>query len=409
MCDTVVLVEPGRVLFAKNSDRDANEAQLLEWHPAADRPPGATVRCTWIEVPEAPHTHAVLLSRPFWMWGAEMGVNEHGVAIGNEAVFTREPYARTGLTGMDLLRLALERATTAAEAVATITTLLERHGQGGGCGHERRGFTYHNSFLVADASGAVVLETAGRLWAVEEVTAGARSISNGLTIAGFAERHADRLRSRISACTTRRAATQARASTAEGPGDLAAALRDHGGGRVEPDLRLFTGGMAAPCMHAGGLVAASQTTASWVSELGPGGARHWATATAAPCTSLFKPVTVDRPLDLGTPPTDRYDPASLWWRHEVLHRTAMRDPRRTLPRFAAERDEVETAWFATPPEPADAFAQADELTARWSTDVAALAPVDRRPAHVRRYWSVRDRRAGLPATTAPAPARQATT
>ena len=31
-----------------------------------------------------------------------------------------------------------------------ITGLLEVHGQGGGCGHEHRGFSYHNSFIVAD-------------------------------------------------------------------------------------------------------------------------------------------------------------------------------------------------------------------------------------------------------------------
>ena len=124
MCDSVVVVADGGVLLAKNSDRDANEAQVLEWHARRSRAPGGRVRCTWIEIPQVAETNAVLISRPFWMWGAEMGANEHGVAIGNEAVFTKEPYADSCLTGMDLLRLALERARTAAEAVAVITGLL---------------------------------------------------------------------------------------------------------------------------------------------------------------------------------------------------------------------------------------------------------------------------------------------
>ncbi len=148
MCDTAVVVEDGRVLFAKNSDRDPNEAQILEWHPRSLHPDGSTVHCTWLDVPQARETHSVLISRTFWMWGAEMGANEHGVVIGNEAVFTNVPVQEKGLIGMDLLRLALERAETAEQAVEVVTQLLETVGQGGGCGHEDRSFTYHNSISM---------------------------------------------------------------------------------------------------------------------------------------------------------------------------------------------------------------------------------------------------------------------
>ncbi len=394
MCDTIVIVEPDRVLFAKNSDRDPNEGQGLEWHPRAEHPAGATVRCTWTTIPQAERTHATLISRPFWMWGAEMGANEHGVAIGNEAVFTKEPYAKVGLTGMDLVRVGLERATTADEAVSVITALLERHGQGGGCGHEQRSFTYHNSFLIADPHTAVVLETAGTHWAVEHVTAGARSISNGLTIQDFAERYSDSLRTAVSACRARRALTERGAANAPvTPAMLMALLRSHGASR-EPHYALANGAMAAPCMHAGGVLASSQTTASWVAELRASGSRHWATATAAPCTSLFKPVRVTRPLDLGPMPMDRFSPDALWWRHERLHRAAMRDPQIAYPLFISERDSIEARWLSDPPEdPAAAFAEADGFLERWTERVRAAVTADARPVWVRRYWRTRERRA----------------
>ncbi|MBI4953671.1 MAG: peptidase C69, partial [Myxococcales bacterium] len=193
MCDSVVVVLPGEVLFAKNSDRDPNEAQRLEWHPRREHPPGSLVGCTWRTLPEARVTFATILSRPFWMWGAEMGATEHGVVIGNEAVFTRARGEPQGLLGMDLVRLALERAASADEAVELIARLVAAHGQGGRCGYEAPGFRYDSSFLVADAEGAWLLETAGRESARERIGAGVRAISNELSIPAFARRHARRL------------------------------------------------------------------------------------------------------------------------------------------------------------------------------------------------------------------------
>ena len=51
-----------------------------------------------------------------------------------------------------------------------ITGLLEQHGQGGPCREESEPFSYHNTFLLVDRSEAWVLETAGRLWAAQQVT-----------------------------------------------------------------------------------------------------------------------------------------------------------------------------------------------------------------------------------------------
>lgn len=398
----MVTVADDGLLFAKNSDRDANEAQFLDWRAPARHEPGEELRCTWIQIDQVEHSRGVLLSRPWWMWGAEMGANDAGVVIGNEAVFTDAHEDQPGLLGMDLLRLALERAGTAAEAAQVIVTLLERHGQGGSCSFEHRGFSYDNSFLIADPDGAIVLETAGRSWASEEVRGPARSISNGLTIAGFASAHADRLRGRVAQCGARRAITEAGAAAASGVPALAAVLREHGAART-PHYSPINGAMSAPCLHAGGLVTSSQTTASWIADL-RGAPQHWVTGTAAPCTSLFLPVHVEEPLGLGPEPSNRADPATWWWRHELLHRRVMRDPGALLARYAAERDRVEADWFAKAPLATETVQRADELRGRWTADVLAGPDADRRPAWVRRQWRRWDRAAGLATTSFGVPA-----
>nr|KAF6417071.1 secernin 2 [Molossus molossus] len=186
-CDCFVSVPPASaipaVIFAKNSDRPRDEVQEVVFVPAGTHAPGSRLQCTYIEVEQVSKTRAVILSRPSWLWGAEMGANDHGVCIGNEAVWTKEPVGEgEALLGMDLLRLALERSSSAQEALHVITGLLERYGQGGSCREDSTSFCYHNTFLLADRTEAWVLETAGRLWAAQRIQEGARNISNQLSI-----------------------------------------------------------------------------------------------------------------------------------------------------------------------------------------------------------------------------------
>nr|XP_006972497.1 secernin-3 isoform X2 [Peromyscus maniculatus bairdii]XP_006972498.1 secernin-3 isoform X2 [Peromyscus maniculatus bairdii]XP_042131402.1 secernin-3 isoform X2 [Peromyscus maniculatus bairdii]XP_042131403.1 secernin-3 isoform X2 [Peromyscus maniculatus bairdii] len=187
-CDTFVALPPAtvgnRVIFGKNSDRLFDEVQEVIYCPAAvHNDLGKRLKCTYIEIDQVPETYAVVLSRPAWLWGAEMGANEHGVCIGNEAVWGRENVSKEeALLGMDLVRLGLERADTAEKALDVIVDLLEKYGQGGNCA-EGEEFSYYNSFLIADRNEAWILETSGKYWAAEKVQeTGVRNISNQFSI-----------------------------------------------------------------------------------------------------------------------------------------------------------------------------------------------------------------------------------
>lgn len=440
MCDTVVALgsatADGIALFGKNSDREPNEAHHLLRVPRAQHPAGSTVTCTYITIPQVRTTYEVLLAKPFWIWGAEMGANEHGVAIGNEAVFTRVPYDKQrGLLGMDLLRLALERARTARAALDVIVTLLAEYGQGGNAGFQHK-FYYHNSFLIADPHDAWVLETAGRQWAAQQVR-DVRAISNGLTIGTtwdlasddlvsyavergwckgrddfhFARCYSDTLYTRLSACHHRRQNTEELLHARRGSltvQDFLAILRSHGAESYNPAAGL-TG--AEVCMHAGaGPVRGNQTVGSMVSSLAPDVQTHFVTGTAAPCTSVFKPVWLGTELgDLFGPiPDGNYDETTLFWRHEALHRATLRDYPTLAPLYQAQRDALEQrlipdalAFRHTAPDERAAFAsrcfaEAQAAEAQWRAQVEA-APVTNSPGLLyRRAWRARNRAAGIP-------------
>lgn len=354
MCDCLVALGPRSAsrgsLFGKNSDRPPTEPQDVVWSPPRhDRGP---VRTTYLSVaPASGDTLGCVLSRPRWCWGAEHGVNEAGVAVGNESIFTTldpRPFP-AALVGMDLVRLALERAATAAEAVGIITTLLERYGQGGS-GHDPavvgRAKPYWSSFLVADPTDAWVVETTGRRWEAERVE-GARAISNRTTIPSFGAAHqhprqpvAQRVDPRWNA---------SKELLADGPlslGGLMAHLRRHDAGSDGWTL----------CMHAGGEEA---TTASMVAELDPAGHQRAWMLLGAPCRSIYVPVTVGEPFTFP-----------VWERFAA--------PPPTDGELDALRD-LERAFLAAPPGTTEALGSLEGVLARTHGSRTTSSPGSMRP------------------------------
>ncbi|HEY5106344.1 MAG TPA: C69 family dipeptidase [Caulobacteraceae bacterium] len=442
MCDTMIALKSatarGAALFAKNSDRERNEAQVVEMIAAGRHEPGANVQLTYIAIPQAPQTYACLICRPYWMWGAEMGVNAHGVAIGNEAVHATLPAGRRrALTGMDLVRLGLERSVSAAEAVEILVGLLERHGQGGDGGHLGR-FYYDNSFLIADPREAYIVETVGRWWAVRQVH-GVEAISNALTIGDeydrispelaahakdqgwsdadgrfdFTGRLIDTARDAVSfgsgRCARSRSLMEAKRGAMTVP-DMIAILRDHGPPAAgDREWRPDDDASRTICMHAASGARRSQTTGSMVSELSGERAVHWVTASSAPCLSVFKPVLFESGLpDQGPAPGGQFDVQSRWWRHERLHRAVLRDfaghassvraACETLERAFSERIDLALAQGAEPKVlrsiVADCWREADDAERVLSAVMKTQRPMAR--SSYRLSWARLDQVAGMP-------------
>ena len=374
-CDTFVLgsgsYELGKNLLAKNSDRPLGECQPLVLIPGQAHAAGAMVKCTDLTIPQAAQTYTVLGSRPYWIWGFEMGVNEWGLAIGNEAQGSRcEAEKETGLLGMDLLRLGLERAKTCREAIAVITDLLEQYGQNANASplFDRR---YENSFLLVDPKEMWLLETAGRQWAARQVQ-DRYAISNCYTIGTDYDLCSDELETYARERRWLSPAEPfdfARAYTNPAPRQTASVprwrrlnklieaagetvtqaqvqriLRDHFEGElIEPRHGSFYGGFTTICMHAM-TWDASQTAASLLAywQEGLGWICRW--APSMPCCSAYIPLyftgTLPEALTRGG---EKFEEASLWWTVERLEEAVSIDEERFAPTVREALRELELA------------------------------------------------------------------
>lgn len=298
MCDTFVVLKEksktGFTIFGKNSDRDPNESQIFTFINKKTENKGK-IKTTYIEIPQYEKLYSILLSKPTWLWGGEMGINEVGVTIGNEAVFTKIKYNKIGLTGMDLIRIALETTDNAYEASKKIVELIKKFGQGGNCGYEKSIY-YHNSFLIADKNSAYVLETVDKYYALKKVEK-FYNISNKLSIEedydeispeikgniNFSKYFSNKLYTKFSGAIDREKRGKILLESLEKHSldSFIKILSDRGSGKFASMKNIN--------MIGGGGLISSQTTSSMIVEYGEKNI-VWFTMSPNPEISLFKPV-----------------------------------------------------------------------------------------------------------------------
>ncbi|MHA1331541.1 MAG: hypothetical protein ACTSR2_10735, partial [Candidatus Hodarchaeales archaeon] len=172
------------------------------------------------------------------------------------------------------------------------------------------------------------------------------------------------------------------------------------------------------CVHARPIFVPSQTTSSMISHLLPEIQTHWITGTAAPCTSLFKPVFVETGLfNIGPKPKDKYDSESLWWRHEYIHRSILLDyetrikiiqpdiayfEEQMLKRVNKVRTEIKSLSKEDRLEKLseisyNAFKEALDLESKWLKDLKKV-PVKKKSGgfFYRRLWKKENEKAEIP-------------
>ena len=382
-CDTMVALpsatKENQTIFAKNSDRPATECQPLVQRASEIHPAGTNTKCQFVELSGVTTTYRHIGSRPYWCWGYEHGFNEHQVVIGNEGLASKYEFDSPKLIGMELIRLGLERAETAAEAVTVMTELITKYGQGK-FSNDQGVRTYDNGYIIADPAEAYILQTAGHEWAVKQVQ-GAVGISNVYSLEedwdrlspngvdeaiaqgwwtdtsarfNFSDAYSREADRSVGSGAMRRGRSCAVLSKYAGNVEvqtMMALLSDHSDGRKpdEPFQTEISSGTSI-CIHHDDKGEGGNTAASLVAHLCDDGSRlpvYWCSF-YSPCLAVFLPMFIEgelpQVLAIGDEtPSDN----SPWWLFRQLSLKLRLEEPELIPTVQAKWQELQTQLFTT--------------------------------------------------------------
>ena len=341
MCDTLSILSSwtgnkNGAFFAKNSDREPGEKQIVQAVSGeslslndAEKTVHSNEKQGYIETnfsnlkkyltdqlkSNRKERLSAVISRPDWLWGAEIGVNERGVSIGNEAVFPKIKPLKTAILGMDILRLALQLSPNALEAKNFICEITAKYGQAGDGGYRHKS-VYHNSFLIQDKDEAYAVETAGNRWISRKIkdyctisntylkkgecreteTEYSAGMEPGLDV--FKGRYESKIYNFFAKGEARNRYKNAVLAGLKGNTDLESIkslMRSHVGQQHvhRSDRRSIQRGMRSICIHSGRLIK-SETTASMIVHYIGDKFIVWYTGSSFPCVSIYKPLIVSK-------------------------------------------------------------------------------------------------------------------
>lgn len=263
----------GRNGLRQASENAASEVNEIHFYPASEA--SGPVKCDSAEV-EGAASFSVIMAKPAGLWGAETGSNEKGLCIG--LTFSEGHPVEGKLNATDLVRLGLERAASAVEAIDVLTTLSAKYGPEGESKDSAKA-----SFIVCDTTEIWLLDIVGSFWAAQKVTSNCLALKSGLSVASQIDRSSDELRSKLK-----------NANIWDGAGELNfSAVFGTESARIWPGSEPAVEGSFGLIQMFESLRSAGPDQnglSSHVSLLSSGGLScHWFTATPNPVESVFKP------------------------------------------------------------------------------------------------------------------------